>query len=165
MDSTKLKEIIKMANEAVTGLDGDLKKIAFQTTLDKLLSQNMDPVSGTSKVPKKVRKIRKGKEFLRQKNFLAGCAAAGSASRYAASIEEVLKIVYGEKYRDHDLTQSIAKVPIAELEKYQKLIENEYVNNQHSLPAFWIQPEHPPDYEESKQYLVVSFCYFGKSSI
>lgn len=59
MDSTKLKEIIKMANEAVTGLDGDLKKIAFQTTLDKLLSQNIEATSETNKTTKKVRRSRK----------------------------------------------------------------------------------------------------------
>ncbi|KKR46923.1 MAG: hypothetical protein UT90_C0014G0012 [Parcubacteria group bacterium GW2011_GWA1_40_21] len=64
MDSTKLKEIIKMANEAVTGLDGDLKKIAFQTTLDKLLAQNIEPAFDASKITRKgkVRKTKKSKE-------------------------------------------------------------------------------------------------------
>lgn len=61
MDSTKLKEIIKMANEAVTDLDGDLKKIAFQTTLDKLLSQNISPAVQGDRIPtnksKKTRKV------------------------------------------------------------------------------------------------------------
>lgn len=51
-----------MANEAVAGLDGDLKKIAFQTTLDKLLAQNIEPTDVSSKVVKKARKSRKSAE-------------------------------------------------------------------------------------------------------
>lgn len=62
MDSIKLKEIIKIANEAVVGLDGDLKKIAFQTTLDKLLAQNIEPATVSSNVVKKVKKSRKSSE-------------------------------------------------------------------------------------------------------
>ena len=57
MDSIKLKEIVKIANEAVAGLSGDLKKIAFQTTLNKLLDQNMGLKDQSVK---KVRKTRKG---------------------------------------------------------------------------------------------------------
>lgn len=63
MDSIKLKEIIKMANEAVEGLDGDIKKIAFQTTLDKLLGQNLQTTSTTiSAGVKKQKRAKKSTE-------------------------------------------------------------------------------------------------------
>lgn len=56
MDPVKLKEIIRIANEAVADLDGDLKKIAFQTTLDKLLAENTKPKSNNLNKKTKSRK-------------------------------------------------------------------------------------------------------------
>ena len=57
MDPEKLKEITRIASEAVKDLDSDLKADAFKTILDKLLAQAFE---GT-KVKSKVRKARKSK--------------------------------------------------------------------------------------------------------
>ena len=62
MDATKLKEIIQLANDAVSGLDGDLKKIAFQTTLDKLLNQNFSPIQSPTLVTQETGQIKKVKK-------------------------------------------------------------------------------------------------------
>ena len=92
MDSTKLKEIIKMANEAVTGLDGDLKKIAFQTTLDKLLAQNIELNTEAGKTVKKVRKIRKSSES----------ASGVKKSKDDTTVKEIVSKINRTKY--HKIT-------------------------------------------------------------
>jgi Asp-tRNA(Asn)/Glu-tRNA(Gln) amidotransferase C subunit len=88
MDTEKLKKIIEMANEAVTGLEGDLKKIAFQTTLDKLLTQNIEPAYRADKMARKVRKTKK----------TAGLGAGGRKSEEDTTVKEIVGKINRTKY-------------------------------------------------------------------
>lgn len=95
MDASKLKEIIQLANEAVSDLDGELKKIAFQTTLDKLLAQNISPTmpaeTGVPKaLPKKVRKTKKTTTL---------ASATGKKSEDDAVVKDIISNINRTKYQ------------------------------------------------------------------
>jgi hypothetical protein len=58
MDTEKLIEITKKANDAVKNLDSDLKKSAFETILKKLLDSESAAHSQKKQVSKKAKRTK-----------------------------------------------------------------------------------------------------------
>jgi hypothetical protein len=96
MDASKLKEIIQLANDAVSGLDGDLKKIAFQTTLDKLLNQNFSPIQSPTLVTPETGQIKKVKKT--RKSTIAATASIKKADDDAV-VKDIVSRINRTKYQ------------------------------------------------------------------